>query len=155
MSLEKLQELRKRRMERATVELQNSKDYLRFCEKDLEKKFNKQNEYNQWHLRHRDELFGDLQSGIFAPEDLGNYLADLERMKFRKKQLEDDLETAKKTYQQARQRVREKQQALSLIVKKLEKLSEIIEMQMEGLASEVDRKEEDIVDEIVAFRASS
>jgi len=154
MSLEKLKNLRKLRMERATVELQNSKDYLLFCEKELAKKFRKQREYSKWRLIHQDEMFGDLQSNIFAPEDLGNYLADIERMKYKKKQLEDDLENAKKKYKLAENNMHEKQQALSLIVKKLEKLSEIIEMQMEGLAAGIDRKEENTVDEIVAFRAS-
>ena len=154
MSLEKLKDLRKLRMERAFIELQNSKKYLLFCEKELAKKFHKQREYSKWRLIHQDEMFGDLQSSIFAPEDLGDYLADLERMKYKKKQFEDDLETAKKKYASAEKNVQEKQQALSLIVKKLEKLSEIIEMQMEGLASGIDRKEENTVDEIVAFRAS-
>ncbi len=154
MSLEKLKDLRKRRMERATIELKNSKEYLLFCEKEVAKKFQKQREYAQWRLQHQDELFGDLQAGIFAPEDLGNYLADVERMKYKKKQLEDDLDNAKKKYKQAEKNVHEKQLALSLIVKKLEKLSEIIEMQMEGLAAGIDRQEENVVDEIVAFRAS-
>ncbi|HIO92672.1 MAG TPA: hypothetical protein EYG68_07485 [Leucothrix mucor] len=155
MSLEKLKDLRKRRMEQAYIALQNSKEYLIFCEKDLAKKFHQQREYSKWRLKHQDELFGDLQSGIFAPEDLGNYMADIEHMKYRKKQLEDDLNNAKKKYQQAEKNVHEKQQALSLIVKKLEKLTEIIKMKMEGLSAELDRREENTVDEIVAFRASN
>ena len=154
MSLEKLKDLRKLRMERAFIELQKSKEYVLFCKKELEKKFHKQREYSKWRLIHQDEMFGDLQSGIFAPEDLGNYLADLERMKYKKKQLENDLENEKKKYKLAEKKVIEKQQALSLIVKKLEKLTEIIEMNKEGVAAEIDRKEENTVDEIVAFRAS-
>ena len=145
MSLEKLKDLRKLRMERARVDLQNSKKYLLFCEKDLAKKYQKQRAYSKWRLQHQDEMFGDLQANIFAPEDLGTYLADLERMKFRKKELEDDIENAKKKYKAAEKNLHEKQQALSLIVKKLEKLSEIIEMQMEGLSTVLDRKEEDSV----------
>ena len=154
-SLKKLKELRKRRVERAYIELQSSKEYLLYCEKELAKKYHEQREYSAWRLRHQDNLFGELQSDYFSPEDLGSYLADLENMKFRKKQLEDALQNTKKKYEVAQKNAHEKQMALSLITKKLEKLSEIIDIQMKDLSSGAGRAEEDAVDELVAFRASS
>lgn len=154
MSLEKLKELRKRRMETAQLAYQKSKEYQLFCEKELAAKFREQQEYSKWRIKHQDDLFGELQGGDFSPDDLGKYMANLESMKFKKQQLEQELEISKRKYQAAEVKVQEKKQALSLITKKLEKLSEIIDIKINELTDGVGRAEEDAVDDLVAFRAN-
>ena len=155
MSLEKLKELRKRRMEGASIALRKSKEYLFGCEQELLAKQNELQQYAQWRLQHQDDLFTQLQANSFSPDDLGRYLSDVDGLKVRKKQIEEQLETAKIKYQQAEININEKKMALSLITKKLEKLSEIIDIKKKELSSGDSLKEEDAIDEIVAFRASA
>ena len=155
MSLEKLKELRKRRMEGASIALRKSKEYLLSCEQEVYGKQHELEQYAQWRLQHQDDLFNQLQSNSFSPDDLGRYLADVDGLKFKKQQIKEALETAKKKHQQAERNINEKKMTLSLITKKLEKLSEIIDIKKKELSSGDSIKEEDEVDEIVAFRAAT
>lgn len=155
MSLEKLKELRKRRMEGASIALRKSKEHLLICEQAVFGKQNELQQYAQWRLQHQDDLFTQLQSNSFSPEDLGRYMSDIDGLKIKKQQIEEELETARLKYQQAGKSIQERKMALSLITKKLEKLSEIIDMKKKELSSGDSMKEEDAVDEIVAFRATA
>ncbi|MCK5918641.1 MAG: YscO family type III secretion system apparatus protein [Cocleimonas sp.] len=155
MSLEKLKELRKRRKEGATIALQKSKEYLLACEREAAEKYNELQQYGQWRLQHQEELFSQLQAESFSPDDLGRYMSNIEGMKVKKSQLEEGLEEIKLKYQQAEQSLSERKAALSMITKKLEKLSEIIDIKKKELSSGDGLKEEDVIDEIVAFRAAS
>jgi hypothetical protein len=86
MSLEKLKELRKRRMEGASIALRKSKEYLLICEQGVFSKQNELQQYAQWRLQHQDDLFTQLQSNSFSPEDLGRYLSDIDSLKVKKKE---------------------------------------------------------------------
>jgi flagellar biosynthesis chaperone FliJ len=154
MSLEKLKELRKRRKEGATIALQKSKEYLLACEWEASIKYNEVQQFKQWRLQHQDALFSELQADSFSPEDLGRYMSNIETMKTKKNQLEQELEKIKLKYQQAEKTIAEKKIALLIITKKLEKLSEIIDIKKKEQCSGDGLKEEDVIDEIVAFRAS-
>lgn len=154
MSLEKLKVLRKRRVEAAQLEYQKSKEYLLFCEKELANTYQKQQTYSKWCVKHQDDLFEELQGDYFSPDDLGKYRANLEKMKFKKQQLAEELVRGKKKYQAAEMKVQEKKAALSVLTKKLEKLSEIIDIKINELSEGMSRTEEDEVDDLVAFRAS-
>lgn len=155
MSLEKLKELRKRRKEGATIALQKSKEYLLACEREAAKKHNELQHFKQWRLQHQEALFSELQTDSFSPEDLGRYMSTIEHMKATKHQLEQALEATKLKYQQAEKNIAEKKSSLSIITKKLEKLSEIIDIKKQEHRSGDGLKEEDVIDEIVAFRASA
>ncbi|MCK5810218.1 MAG: YscO family type III secretion system apparatus protein [Cocleimonas sp.] len=155
MSLEKLKALRKRRKEGATIALQKSKAYLLACERESAEKYNELQQYGQWRLQHQEELFSQLQADSFFPDDLGRYMSNVDRMKVKKNQLEEELEAIKLKYQQAEKSLGEKKMALSVITKKLEKLSEIIDIKKKELTSGDGLKEEDVIDEIVAFRAAT
>jgi flagellar biosynthesis chaperone FliJ len=154
MSLEKLKELRKRRKEGATIALQKSKEYLLACEWEASIKYNEVQQFKQWRLQHQDALFSELQADSFSPEDLGRYMSNIETMKTKKNQLEQELEKIKLKYQHAEKTIAEKKIALLIITKKLEKLSEIIDIKKKEQSSGEGLKEEDVIDEIVAFRAS-
>jgi flagellar biosynthesis chaperone FliJ len=154
MSLEKLKDLRQRRKEGATIALQKSKAYLLACEHESAEKYNELQQYGQWHLQHQEALFSQLQADSFFPDDLGRYMSNVDRMKVRKSQLEEELEAIKLKYQQAEKSLVEKKMALSMITKKLEKLSEIIDIKKKEQTSGEGLKEEDVIDEIVAFRAA-
>jgi hypothetical protein len=155
MSLEQLKQLRKRRKEGATIALQKSKEYLLACEHDTSKKHNELQQFKQWRLQHQATLFSELQADSFSPQDLGRYLSTIEKMQTTKHQLEQDLEATTLKYQQAEKNIAEKKVALSIITKKLEKLSEIIDIKKKEHSSGDGLKEEDVIDEIVAFRASA
>lgn len=155
MSLEKLKELRKRRMEGASIALRKSKEYLLNCEQAVFEKQNELQQYGQWRLQHQDDLFSQLQANSFSPNDLARYSSNIEELKVKKQQLEASLEDLKQKYQQAERNINERKMALSLITKKLEKLSEIIDIKKKELSSGDSLKEEDAIDEIVAFRASA
>jgi flagellar biosynthesis chaperone FliJ len=155
MSLEKLKELRKRRKEGATIALQKSKEYLLACEREAAEKFNELQQYAQWRLQHQEELFSQLQADSFSPDDLGRYTSNIDGMKVKKSQLEEELGAIQLKYQQAEKNLAERKMALSIITKKLEKLSEIIDIKKKELASGDGLKEEDVIDEIVAFSASA
>jgi flagellar biosynthesis chaperone FliJ len=154
MSLDKLKELRKRRKEGATIALQKSKAYLIACEQEATAKYNELQHYAQWRLERQETLFSALQTDSFSPDDLGRYQANIQSMKAKKNQLEEEVEAIKRKYQQAEENIAEKKRSLSIITKKLEKLSEIIEIKKQELSSGDGLKEEDVIDEIVAFRAS-
>ena len=155
MSLEKLKELRKRRMEAASIALRRSKTYLFACEQELNAKHQELQQYAHWRLQHQDVLFTQLEANSFSPNDLNQYLANIEELKVKKQQLEVSLEALRQKYQQAENNINDRKMALSLITKKLEKLSEIIDIKKKELSSGDGRKEEDSVDEIVAFRANT
>ena len=155
MSLDKLKELRKRRKEGATIALQKSKAYLMACEHEVTAKHSELKNYVQWRLQQQEALFSALQADSFSPDDLGCYQANIDSMKAKKNKLEEEVEAIKHKYQQAEKNIAEKKKALSLITKKLEKLSEIIKIKKKELSSGEGLKEEDVIDEIVAFRASA
>lgn len=155
MSLEKLKKLRKRRKEGATIALQKSKEYLLACEREAAEKYNELQQYGQWRLQHQEALFSQLQADSFSPDDLGRYMSNIEGMKVKKSQLEEAVEATRLKYQQAEKNLAERKVALSIITKKLEKLSEIIDIKKKELSSGDGLKEEDVIDEIVAFRAST
>ncbi len=154
MSLEKLKELRKRRMEAASIALRKSKEYLLACEQELNEKQQEVQQYAIWQLQQQNTLFSQLEANSFSPNDLGKYQADIEELKVKKQQLEASLEVLKQKYQQAENTINNRKLSLSVITKKLEKLSEIIDIKKEEHSSGAGRKEEDRVDEIVAFRAN-
>jgi flagellar biosynthesis chaperone FliJ len=155
MSLEKLKELRKQRKEGATIALQKSKEYVLACEREADEKFNELQQYAQWRLQHQEELFSQLQADSFSPDDLGRYISNINEMKVKENQLEKELAAIKLKYQQAEKNLAERKVALSIITKNLEKLSEIIDIKKKELASGDGLKEEDVIDEIVAFRANT
>ncbi len=155
MSLEQLKELRKRRRDAASIALRKSKEYLFACEQEVVAKDQELQHYAQWRLQHQDQLFAQLQANSFSPNDLGRYLSNIEELKLKKQQIEASLNDLRQKYQQAERNINEKKIGLSLITKKLEKLSEIIAIKKTELSSGDDRREEDTVDEIVAFRASA
>ena len=156
MSLEQLKRLRKRRKEGATIALQRSKEYLLACEREAAEKYNELQQYGQWRLQHQEELFSQLQQvDNFSPDDLGRYMSNIEGMKAKKTQIEEELKAIKLKYQQAEKNIAERKAALSIITKKLEKLSEIMDITEKELSSGDGLKEEDVIDEIVAFRAAS
>ena len=155
MSLEQLKTLRKRRKEGATIALQKSKEYLLACEREVAGKVNELQQYGQWRLQHQEELFSQLQADSFSPDDLGRYMSNIEGMKVKKSQIAEELEAIKLKYQQAEKNIVERKLALSVITKKLEKLSEIIDIKKKELSSGDGLKEEDVIDEIVAFKAAT
>ncbi len=155
MSLEQLKELRKRRRDAASIALRKSKEYLFACEQELIAKDQELQDYAQWRLQHQNQLFSQLQANSFSPNDLERYLSNIEELKLKKQQIEASLNDLKQKYQRAEKNINEKKINLSLITKKLEKLSEIIDIKKTEFSSGDGQKEEDSVDEIVAFRASA
>ncbi len=155
MSLEQLKTLRQRRKEGATIALQKSKEYLLACEREAAEKYNELQQYGQWRLQHQEELFSQLQADSFSPDDLGRYMSNIEGMKVKRSQIEAELEAIKLKYQQAEKNIVERKVALSIITKKLEKLSEIMDIKKKELSSGDGLKEEDVIDEIVAFKAAT
>lgn len=154
MSLEKLKELRTLRMEKAHRELQNSKEYVLFCENELAEKYHEKKRYSQWQRQHQNDLFGELQGDVFSIGALESYQINRDKMKAHRQQLKQELIALKEKYQGAERQAHEKKLALSLISKKLEKLSEIIDITEKEQNQGTNLEEEDEIDEIVAFRAS-
>lgn len=154
MSLEKLKELRKRRMEAASIALRKSREYLLVCEQEINKKQQEIQQYALWQLQQQNTLFSQLEANSFSPDDLGKYLSDIEALKIKQQQLEASLEILKQKYQQAKNTINERKLSLSIITKKLEKLCEIIDSKKKEVNATAKRKEEDSIDEIVSFRAN-
>ncbi len=129
MSLERLQEIRERRLDKQRKEVQFYKDRMVAAEQSLEQCRQNLVDFRQWRLNHQEDLFQGLQGQACSPQGMFEYRAKLEKLTEEEQQLqqvilqaEEELKATQEQYAQA-SRV-----AIQLALKN-EKTKEIIEIQ--------------------------
>jgi chromosome segregation ATPase len=126
MSLEKLKELRIRRMEQCFIELQTHKQVLSEWQINAQKKRQQLAAFQQWRLNHQETLFTTLKDQPFSPQNLLDYRAKLEQLRQQEEQLRQELAGIQQALENAQIQVQRAQQQSTEANIKLEKLKEII-----------------------------
>lgn len=129
MSLEKLKEIRNRRMEQRFIELQEQRRKLAESEMQLEDCKRQLASFQQWRLRHQEDLFHGLQNQPFAPHVLFDYQTQLEQFRLQEEHLQGEVANTQQQVQVAAQQVQQAEQNSREANLKLEKLREIIALQ--------------------------
>lgn len=129
MSLEQLQEIRERRLDKQRKEVQNCKDRMVAAEQTLEQCRQNLVNFRQWRLDHQEDMFQGLQGQACSPQAMFEYRAKLEKLTEEEQQLhvvikqaEDDLKATQQQFAQASKIATE-------LALKNEKTKEIIEIQ--------------------------
>jgi flagellar biosynthesis chaperone FliJ len=154
MSLQQLKTIRKQRMERIYVELQASKEQLKYCEENVAQGKLKLEDFHQWRMEHQETLFTDLQTDCFSPNDLQNYMVKLVKFKEEEQALVEEIPRLENVLEAAKNRLSQVRRQLVDINRDLEKVNEFIEMEQEELVLAENKREENTVDELASFRAA-
>ena len=129
MSLEKLQEIRERRLDKQRKEVKRTKDTMITAEQKLEQCRLDLANYHQWRLNHQEDLFKGLQGQASTPQAMFEYRAKIEKLAQEEEQLkavitqaQEELKATQESFSQARKIANE-------LALKNEKTKEIIEIQ--------------------------
>lgn len=129
MSLEKLQEIRERRLEKQQKIVQQSKSLVMTAEQQLQ--LCKQNllSFQQWRQAHQDELFRSMQGQSFSPQNMLDYRAKLDNLAQEEEQLKLVIVDAQKKLEVTHQQYLKTQQEANKLALKNEKTKEIVKIQ--------------------------
>lgn len=129
MSLQKLEMLRKRRMEQSFIELQASRKVAEDWQNHFAAQESNLANFEHWRLNYQEQLFKGLLHQSFNPQALMDYRTTLEQMQTQEDQLRTELSRTHQSLQQAQQQVVAAQKKSAEANVKLEKLKEIISVE--------------------------
>lgn len=129
MSLEKLQEIRERRLDKQRKEVQDCKDRMVAAEQTLEQCRQNLTEFRQWRLNHQEELFQSLQGQSSSPQAMFEYRARLEKLTEEEQQLHNVILQAEEGLKNMQQQYTQAKKVANELAMKNEKTKEIIEIQ--------------------------
>jgi len=108
MSLDKLQEIRERRLDKQRKVVQNTKELMIAAEQKVEQCRQSLLEFHQWRLDHQEGMFKGLQGNSHTPQGMFEYRAQLEKLTQQEEDLkltivqaEEELKTTQDQYSQA------------------------------------------------------
>ncbi|MEZ5536507.1 MAG: YscO family type III secretion system apparatus protein [Thiolinea sp.] len=129
MSLEKLQEIRERRLEKQQRVVQQSRDLLATAEQQLA--LCKQNllSFQQWRLNHQEDLFKGLQGQSCTPQGMFEYRAKLEKLVQEEEQLKLVIIDAQKKVESTYKNYVQTKEVAAKLALKNEKTKEIVKIQ--------------------------
>nr|CAA6822875.1 MAG: Unknown protein [uncultured Thiotrichaceae bacterium] len=132
MSLEQLQEIRERRMEKQQKAVFQSKELVQTAAQQVE--LCKQNllNFQQWRLNRQEELFKGLQGQACSPQSMFDYRAQLEKLVQEEEQLKLVITDSQKNFEITKKKHIQVQEVATALVLKNEKTKEIVKTQQQA-----------------------
>ncbi|PIE42672.1 MAG: hypothetical protein CSA50_09195 [Gammaproteobacteria bacterium] len=126
MSLEKLQQIRERRLEKQQKVVQQKKSLMDTAEQEVE--LCKQNllKFQQWRQSHQDSLFKSMQGQSFSPQNMLEYHAQLEQLAQEEEQLKQVIVDAQKKLEVTQKDYVQCKKTATALALKNEKTKEIL-----------------------------
>lgn len=129
MSLEKLQEIRERRLDKQRKEVQQHKDAMDQAELKLEECRQNLEQFHGWRLNQQEGLFKELQGQAWSPQGMYEYRAKLEKLSEEEQQLKAIIVQAQEALKAAKQHYVQAKKVANELALKNEKTKEIVEIQ--------------------------
>ena len=129
MSLEKLQEIRERRLDKQRKEVQERKAIMDQAELKLEESRQNLTQFHQWRLNHQEDLFKGLQGQACSPQGMFEYRAKLEKLSEEEEALKSAIVQAQEELKETQQHYVQARKVANELSLKNEKTKEIIEIQ--------------------------
>jgi transposase-like protein len=132
MSLEKLQEIRERRLEKQQKVVQQSKSLVDTAAQQLE--LCKQNllKFQQWRQSHQENLFRSMQGQPFSPQNMIEYRAELDNLGQEEEQLKQVIIEAQKKLEVTHKNYAQCREVATTLALKNEKTKEIVKIQQKA-----------------------
>jgi len=129
MSLEKLQEIRERRLDKQRKEVQHCQEQMFKAEQTLEQCRQNLANFRQWRLNHQEDLFKALQGQNCSPQGMFEYRAKLEKLTEEEQQLHTVIAEAEEALKATQEKYAQASRVATQLALKNEKTKEIIEIQ--------------------------
>lgn len=129
MSLDKLQEIRERRLDKQRKVVQDCKDKMVAAEQTLEQCRQNLLNFRQWRLDHQESLFQGLQGQACSPQAMFEYRAKLEKLTEEEQQLQVVITQAEEALKATQEQYAQASKVATELALKNEKTKEIIEIQ--------------------------
>ncbi len=126
MSLEKLQKIRERRMEKQFKEVMAHKSAVLAAENQLIQAHQQLTQFRQWRLNHQEELFRELLGQSSSPQAMVEYRTKLEVLVGQEEQLRAAISPAEEQIKQAITLLERAQTEANKLAMKNEKTKEIV-----------------------------
>ena len=137
MSLEQLQQIRGRRLEKQLTEVQQRKSAVRAAEQNLAETHQQLKQFHQWRLNHQEDLFKGLQGQSCTPQMMFEYQAKLASLNQQEEQLRAAIPAAEKLVEQTIAQLAQAKQIANQLALKNEKTKEIIEIQSKAQLKQI------------------
>lgn len=129
MSLEQLQKIRARRLEKQQTEVMAHRHTVAAAQTALAQAHQDLEQFRAWRLNHQEELFKGLQGQSCTPQAMQEYRTKLEILAKQEEQLRAAIPVAQQKLEQTMAGLRKAQQEANALAMKNEKTKEIVETQ--------------------------
>lgn len=129
MSLDQLQKIRERRLEKQLTEVQIKKEAVEAAEKSLTTARKALEDFHLWRLSQQDSLFQELISQASGLQAMQEYRQKIAHLSVQEEQLQAKVPLAQKMVEQAMQQFVEAKKAANALAMKNEKTKAIVDIQ--------------------------
>lgn len=142
MSLDKLQEIRERRLEKQQIEVRNRKSEMVLAEQQLMQARQNLDDFRQWRLNQQEGLFSNLQGQSCSPQNMLEYRAQIEKLAQEEEPLKELITKANEQLKITQESYAQAKKVVTELDIKNEKTKEIIDIH-EKIAIEAQRTAEE------------
>lgn len=129
MSLDQLQEIRERRLDKQRKEVRDRKEQMIAAEQMVEQCRQNLVNFRQWRLDHQEDMFQGLQGQACSPQAMFEYRAKLEKLTEEEQQLQVVITQAEEGLKATQEQFAQASRIATELALKNEKTKEIIEIQ--------------------------
>ena len=131
-NLQKLQEIRERRLEKQQKAVLQCKHAMIEAEQKLQQCRINLEQYHQWRLDHQESLFKGMQGQSFSPQGMFEYRAKIEKLAQEEEQLKAIIVSAQEELKAAQEQYVQAKRIANELALKNEKTKEIVTIQEEA-----------------------
>ncbi|HPE58805.1 MAG TPA: YscO family type III secretion system apparatus protein [Thiolinea sp.] len=128
MSLEKLQKIRARRLDKQLSLVQERKSQMLAAEQHLHQARQELEQFHHWRINHQESLFKGLQGQTFGPEAIFEYRNTLESLGQKEEMLHAAIQQSNEQLKRAQEAYANERQVANALAMKNEKTKEIVEI---------------------------